>query len=109
MAAADMKTDMVTMSTVELERLSLMRRIAERRTTQREVAEQLELSVRQVERLYALYKADGARGLVSKRRGLVSNRRLPAELRTMALGIVRNLYADFGPTLAQEKLVERSR
>ncbi len=66
MAAADMKTDLVTMSTTELERLSLMRRIAERRTTQREVAEQLGLSVRQVELLYALYKADGALGLVSK-------------------------------------------
>jgi hypothetical protein len=39
-----MKTDLVTMSTTELERLALMRRIAERRTTQREVAEQLGLS-----------------------------------------------------------------
>ena len=95
------------MSTIELERLSLMRRIAERRTTQREAAEQLGLSVRQVERLYALYKAHGAPGLVSKRRGSVSNRRLPAELRTATLGIVRTLYADFGPTLAHEKLVEK--
>ena len=49
-----MKTDLVTMSTKELERLSLMRRIAERRTTQREVAEQLGLSLRQVERLVAV-------------------------------------------------------
>lgn len=102
-----MKTDLVTMSTTELERLALMRRIAERRTTQREAAEQLGLGVRQVERLYALYKADGARGLVSKRRGAASNRRLPAELRTTTLGIVRAMYADFGPTLAHEKLVEK--
>ncbi len=64
-----MKTGLVTMSTMELERLSLMRRIAERRTTQREVAEQLGLSLRQVERVYALYRAAGAPGLVSKRRG----------------------------------------
>jgi hypothetical protein len=48
-AAADMKTDLVTMSTTGLERLALMRRIAERRTTQREAAEQLGLGVRQVE------------------------------------------------------------
>jgi 8-oxo-dGTP pyrophosphatase MutT (NUDIX family) len=46
----------------------LMRRIAERRTTQREVAEQLGLSVRQVERLYALYKVDGALGFQQPRR-----------------------------------------
>ncbi len=51
------------MNPTELERLALMRRIAERRTTQRMVAEQLGLSVRQVERLYAAYKARGADGL----------------------------------------------
>jgi hypothetical protein len=102
-----MKTDLVTMSTTEMERLAQMRRIAERRTTQREAAEQLGLGLRQVERLYALYKADGAPGLVSKRRGAASNRRLPAQLRRTTLGIVRALYADFGPTLAHEKLVEK--
>ena len=88
-----MKTDLVTMSTPELERLAVMRRIGERRTTQREAAAQLGLGLRQVERLYALYKADGAPGLVSKRRGAASNRRLPAELRTTTLGIVRTMYA----------------
>ncbi|HEU4580211.1 MAG TPA: helix-turn-helix domain-containing protein [Polyangiaceae bacterium] len=54
---------LVTMSPNELERLALMRRIAERRTTQRLAAEQLGLTVRQVERLYAAYKAHGAEGL----------------------------------------------
>jgi Helix-turn-helix domain len=102
-----MKTDLVTMSANELERLSLMRRIAERRTTQREVAEQLGLSVRQVERLYAGFKARGAEGLVSRKRGTPSNRRLPAELRTATLGLMRAHYADFGPTFAHEKLVEK--
>ena len=43
---------LVTMSPSELDRLALMRRIAERRTTQRMAAEQIGLSVRQVERLY---------------------------------------------------------
>lgn len=104
---ADMKTALVTMSTTELERLAQMQRIAERRTTQREAAAQLGLGLRQVERLYALCKAEGAPGLVSKQRGAASNRRLPAELRTTTLGIVRAMYADFGPTLAHEKLVEK--
>ncbi len=56
------------MSPRELERLALMRRIAERRTTQRVAAEQLGLTLRQVERLYAAYKARGAEGLVSRKR-----------------------------------------
>jgi hypothetical protein len=51
---ADVKTDLATMSTMELERLALMRGIAERRATQREAAAQLGLGLRQVERLYAL-------------------------------------------------------
>jgi hypothetical protein len=102
-----MPTNLITMSTRELTRLASMRRIAERRTTQREVAAQLGLGVRQVERLYALYKAAGASGLVSKRRGAVSNRRLPTQLRATAMALVRATYADFGPTLAHEKLIEQ--
>src|SRR5690606_17204553 len=79
---------------------------AERRTTQRLVAEQLGVSIRQVERLYAAYKANGAEGLVSRKRGAPSNRQLPPELRDVALQLVRGQYADFGPTLAHEKLTE---
>jgi hypothetical protein len=97
---------LVTMSPTELERLALMQRLAERRTTQRLVAEQLGVSVRQVERLYAAYKAQGAEGLVSRKRGTPSNRLMPAELRDIALKLVRGQYADFGPTLAHEKLTE---
>jgi transposase len=101
-----MPTALVTMNPTELERLALMRRIAERRTTQREAATQLGLTVRQVERLYAAFKRDGAAGLMSKKRGAPSNRKLDGAYREMVLGIVRERYADFGPTLACEKLVE---
>jgi len=83
---------LVTMSPRELERLALMRRIAERRTTQRLAAEQLGLTVRQVERLHAAYKARGAEGLVSRKRGAPSNRRLPPELRELAIKLVRGRY-----------------
>jgi Trp operon repressor len=41
------------------ERLALMRRLVERRTTQRVVAQRLGLTIRQVQRLYATYKAKG--------------------------------------------------
>jgi hypothetical protein len=42
--------------------------------------------------------------LVSKKRGRPSNRRTAASVRAAALWIVRQYYADFGPTLAAEKL-----
>jgi hypothetical protein len=44
--------------------------------------------------------------LVSKRRGRPSNNRLPEAYRELALSLVRERYADFGPTLAAEKLAE---
>jgi hypothetical protein len=39
-------------------------------------------------------------------RGRPSNHRLPDEVRALALSIVRDRYADFGPSLAAEKLAE---
>ena len=72
-----MSAELVTMNPTELARLAGMRRIAERRATQTQIAFELDLSLRQVERLYAAFKRAGAAGLASKRRGRRSNRRLP--------------------------------
>ena len=52
------------------------------------------------------YRAEGAAGLISKRRGRASNRAKPEDVRTKALAIIRERYWDFGPTLAAEKLGE---
>ncbi len=97
---------LLTMSRQELDRAQWMLQIREGRTTQILVAERLGLSVRQVERLYRAYKTGGAAALVSKKRGRPSERKLPHTTRTEVLRIVRERYADFGPTLAHEKLTE---
>jgi len=94
------------MSKRELDRAEWMREIGARRATQAQVAERLGLTVRQVERLYRAYKADGAAGLISKKRGRPSPRRLPEATRAEVLTLVREHYGDFGPTLAHEKLTE---
>jgi hypothetical protein len=52
------------------------------------------------------YEASGAAGLVSGRRGQPSNHELPIDVRVRAMALVRERYADFGPTLACEKLRE---
>ena len=105
---ADMKrAGNLTMCTREVDRLEIIGRVAERRLTQRKAAERLDLSLRQVERLSRAYRTDGAPGLVSRQRGRRSNRELPAALRERALELVRERYADFGPTLACEKLREQ--
>ncbi len=94
----------VTMSAKELDRLEVLGRVVERRLTQRQAAEQLGLSERQVRRLCRALRRQGAAGLVSRKRGRPSNRRLPAVVREQAVALVRERYADFGPTLAGEKL-----
>lgn len=96
----------VTMSRRELDRVEVLGRVNERRLTQRQAAEQLGLSERQVRRLCRALARHGAQGLVSRQRGRPSNRELPAEVRERALDLIRARYSDFGPTLAREKLLE---
>jgi len=94
------------MSDVELARLEVLRDLDQRRLTSEAAAQLLGLERRQVFRLLKAYRIDGATGLISQRRGRPSNRRKPEELRTKALTVIRELYWDFGPTLAAEKLRE---
>jgi len=98
---------LLTMSNQELTRLEAMQRVKDKRLTQKEAARMLSLSVRQIKRLYRAYKAQGARGLVSRRRGKPSNNRLEAETQQKAIDLIYEHYRDFGPTLAHEKLTEK--
>ena len=64
----------------------------------------LNISVRQVKRLARAVRLDGAQGAVSKRWGAPSNRRIAPAVQDRFVGLVRQHYADFGPTLACEYL-----
>ena len=66
----------------------------------------LGLGERQVQRLCRVLREHGPSGLVSKKRGQPSNRRLSDALRQRAPALIRERFTDFGPTLAQEKLLE---
>src|SRR3954471_1011514 len=94
----------VLMSKAELSRVDTLARVDRGELPAAEAAPLLGLSARQVFRLLARFRAEGAAGLASRRRGRPSNRRLPASVREAALAVVRERYADFGPTLAAEKL-----
>ena len=98
--------ELLTMSKRELTRLEIMQRIKEKRLTQKEAARLLEISLRQVKRVWKAYRTQGAQGLVSKRRGKPSNNQLDAGILQRALDLIKEKYADFGPTLAHEKLTE---
>jgi transposase len=98
--------ELLTMSNREITRLEAMSRIKDKRLTQKEAARMLKLSVRQVKRLYRAYKAHGAKGLISARRGKPSNHRLEAGVEQQVMDLLKDKYEDFGPTLAHEKLTE---
>ena len=103
------------MSKRELDRLELIGRIERKELSVISAAERMGLSRSQVHRLMRAYRERGAAALISARRGKPSNRTLPDHQRELAvakrrgyvLGLVRQEYHDFGPTLAAEKLVER--
>jgi transposase len=99
--------DLLTMSKEELSRLEVMERLQEKRMGQRAAGEILGVSVRHVKRLLRAYRCEGAAGLVSKQRGKPSHHQLDTEMVQTALDLLKGRYADFGPTLAHEKLVER--
>ena len=90
----------------EVDRAGVIGQVAEKRLMQREAAERLGVSVRQVRRLLVRYRARGPAGLVSGHRGKVSNNAMAEAVRREAMELVRECYPDFGPTFAREKLVE---
>ena len=98
--------ELLTMSKQELTRLEVMQRIKDKRLTQKEAAGMLKKSVRQIKRLFRAYKAQGAKGLISGRRGKPSNHRLDEQVEQQVLDLLKEKYEDFGPTLAHEKLTE---
>src|SRR5258707_14758336 len=97
---------LVTLNMRELDRLKVIQAIVDMGLKPGRAAERLGLTVRQVERLVIRYQEAGAAGLASHRRGRSGNRKLDEGLAQQALAIIRERYADFGPTLACEKLWE---
>jgi transposase len=75
--------------------------------TQQEASRRLGITPRQVRRLSKRFKEAGLSGLMSRKRGKPSNRKLPEGIRNQIIGLIGTHYSDFGPTLVCEKLNER--
>jgi transposase len=94
----------VTMSMRELDRLKCIQAVTDGELQAYKAAERLGISTRQLRRLAERYRAEGPTGLISKRCSRPSNNRLEADLEQQIVNTLRESYADFGPTLAAEKL-----
>ena len=97
----------VLMSKRELSRIEVLARLDAGRLTISAAADLIQLTTRLTHRLLRRYRDGGAAAIANRRRGQPSNNRLPDAMRDHAISLVREHYADFGPTLAAAKLAER--
>jgi transposase len=99
------------MSAGELERVEVMGRVANEELKLTDAAAMLQLSYRQVKRLWRRYRQKGSKGLQHGNAGRPSNRGKPAKFRRRVLSLMKHKYSGseeerFGPTLAAEHLAE---
>jgi len=91
-------------SQTEVKRAQVLDTLKEGEISQLKAARRIGVSTRQARRLAKRYLREGVAGLISKKRGRASNRRLDETLRATAIELIGAQYRDFGPTLACEKL-----
>jgi len=101
--------DLLRMKPREIKRLHLIYQALGRKISQKQAAEVAGLSPRQMRRLMKRVEAEGDRGILHRRRGQPSNRRLADQTKQKVLELFEKHYPDYGPTLASEKLHERHR
>ena len=96
------------MTQADRDRLVTLKKAKKKLITQREAAEELDLSVRQVKRLLYALKKRGDKAVVHGLRGKPSNRRIEERVEKQAMKILSApVYEGFGPTLAAEYLEKK--
>jgi hypothetical protein len=97
----------ISMSERDLKRIEVLSEVRTGRRTVAAAAAVLAVSERQAYRLLARYEVDGGSALIHKARGRTSNRSWNEGIRKYAVELVKTRYADFGPTLAAEVLLDK--
>lgn len=92
------------MSVKEAGRLAVVQQVLDGQLNQAQAAQKLNLSVRQIKRLCRQVRELGGAGLISRRRGRPSNRKIDDAVRQEVLALLHQRYSDFGPELAREHL-----
>lgn len=96
------------MTQADRDRLVALKKAKKNVITQREAADELELSIRQVQRLLDGLRERGDKAVVHGLRGKTSNRRIAEKIEREAVKILSMpVYEGFGPTLAAEYLSQK--
>src|SRR3989304_1130011 len=96
----------VTFSMNEIKRLYVMQQIADHQLTGPQAAERLGLSLRQIRRLIAKYREQGAQGLVHGNRGRMPNNRIEEAVRARIWELAQEEYKDYNDSHFTEELTE---
>lgn len=96
----------IIMSKTELSRIEIVQQVLSKRLKQTEAAKTMRISYRQINRIVSNVKKYGSHAIIHKNRGKSSKSKLPSDLVKEIICIYEQLYPDFGPTFACEKLYE---
>src|SRR5450432_1638086 len=103
-----MQEGQLLMTQADRDRLVTLKKAKKRLITQKQAAEDLGLSVRQVKRLIYALKKRGDKAVIHGLRGKPSNQRIAQSVEEEAIQILSaDLYKGFGPTLASEYLADK--
>lgn len=96
------------MTQADRDRLVTLNKARQKLITQRQAANDLDLSIRQVKRLLGALKKRGDKAVIHRSRGKPSNRKIQESVEQEAIKILSTpLYKGFGPTLASEYLRDK--
>ena len=92
----------------ERDRLVALKKADQKLITQKQAAQQIGLSERQIRRLLVRLRKEGDHAVIHAARGRSSNRKISAKTNKQAVAVLSQPeYAGFGPTLAAEYLEQR--
>lgn len=91
----------------EILRMEVINKVEAKQFTGKQAAERLRLSERQVRRLIAHYREEGAPGLVHGNRGRTANNRIPEETRVQVMELAEGKYRDYNDSHFTEELAEK--
>jgi len=101
-----MEQSIITMTNQEAERLTIINNLIAKKINGTDAGKLLNLSLRQTKRLKSRVIKEGTQGIIHKLRGQSGHNKIEEKLKRKVKRIIKKNYADFGPTLATEKLME---
>lgn len=88
-------------------KLKVLNQAISGKSTNNQTAKLLQVSVRQIQRLKKTIKENGVESVVHKLKGKVGNHSIEKSVRENVLTIIKQIYPDFKPSFAAEKLKEQ--